>query len=69
VVVRKDKEVGTFEVSGEDNLWDKMEERWGIRDDQYRLTPMFDIEKSGASYSAVLRIQGGKIRRGDVEKD
>jgi hypothetical protein len=38
-----------------------LEERWGICEDQYRLSPVFDDQKSGASYTAVLKIQGGKI--------
>jgi hypothetical protein len=61
VVIRFEKNTGTFEVSGEDELWKKMEEQWRIGEDQYRLSPTFDVQKSGAGYSIVRKVQGGKI--------
>jgi hypothetical protein len=61
VVVYKNKEVNRFEVTGKEDLWKQMAAKWGIHNDQYRLTPTFDPQKSGASYSALFRIQGGRL--------
>jgi hypothetical protein len=61
VVIRFGKSTGTLEVSGEDDLWKNLEEKWSIGKGLYRLSPGFDEQKSGAGYSIVRKVQGGKI--------
>jgi hypothetical protein len=61
IVVRYGKEISKFEVFGEEDLRRKVENRWGVQEDQYQIHPVFDAQKNGAGYTVTLKVQGGKL--------